>query len=101
MFASYALVANPDVQQKLYEEIEETNKGLDGKRITYDFIQKMKYLDQVICETLRMWPVAIQIDRMCVKDYNYDDGKMNFKIDKGTCVSFSLYGIQHDPKVNI
>lgn len=98
MFAAYELVANPDVQQKLYEEIEETNKQLDGKRITYDVLQKMKYLDQVISETLRMWPVAVQIDRKCVKDYIYDDGKLHFKIDKGSSISFSLYGVQHDPK---
>lgn len=98
MFAAHALVANPDVQQKLYEEIDEMNKQLDGKRITYDVIQKMKYLDQVISETLRMWPVALQVDRKCVKDYTYDDGKLNFKIEKGSCVNFSLYGIQHDEK---
>lgn len=98
MFAAHALVANPDVQQKLYEEIEETNQRLDGKRITYDVIQKMNYLDQVISETLRMWPVAVQIDRMCVKDYVYDDGKLNFKIEKGSVIAFSMYGLQHDPK---
>lgn len=98
MFTAYALVANPDIQQKLFDEIEETNRRLDGKRITYDVLQKMKYLDQVICETLRMWPAAVQIDRVCVKDYVYNDGKLNFKIEKGACISYSLYGVHRDPK---
>lgn len=98
MFAGYELVAHPDIQQKLFEEIDETNRRLGGNRITYDVLQKMKYLDQVISEVLRKWPVAPQIDRVCVKDYIFNYEKYNFKIEKGSCVSFSLYGIQNDPK---
>lgn len=97
-FVAYELVANPDVQQKLYEEIAAVNEQLDGKRITYDVIQKMKYLDQVISETLRMWPAALQVDRECVKDYTYDDGHRKFTIEKGSVIAFSLLGIQRDPK---
>lgn len=59
-FAAYELVANPDVQQKLHEEIAEVNEQLRGKRVTYDVLQKMKYLDQVVSETLRKWPIGIQ-----------------------------------------
>jgi len=96
---AYELVANPDVQQKLYEEIFEMNEQLGGKRVSYDVLQKMKYLDQVVSETLRMWPVVLMIDRICVKDYAYDDGdKIKFKIDKGVSVLFSAYSIHHDEK---
>lgn len=95
-FAAYELVANPDVQQKLYEEIAEVQLG--GKRITYDVIQKMKYLDQVVSETLRKWPGAVQTDRLCTKDYIYDDGKLKFKIEKGSSIIFPVYGVHHDPK---
>ncbi|XP_031630672.1 probable cytochrome P450 9f2 [Contarinia nasturtii] len=98
-FVAYELSINPDVQQRLYEEIAKTNEQLGGKRITYDAIQKMKYLDQVTCETLRKWPSLPQIDRICVKDFVYDDGnKLKFNIEKGTPVVFPIYGIQHDPK---
>jgi cytochrome P450 len=57
-FMAYELVANPDIQQKLYEEISDIESQLDGKKITYEQIQGLKYLDQVICETLRKWPAA-------------------------------------------
>lgn len=57
-FAAYELVVNSDVQKKLYEEIVEMNEQLNGKQISYDAIQKMKYLDQVVTETLRKWPVC-------------------------------------------
>lgn len=63
MFAAHELSINPDVQQKLYEEIADVNEQLGGKRITYDTLQKMKYLDQVTCETLRKWPSLPDIVR--------------------------------------
>lgn len=57
-FAGYELACNPDVQQKLYDEILEMNNEVEGKKINYDQLQSMRYLDQVISETLRMWPPA-------------------------------------------
>lgn len=97
-FGAYELVANPDVQQKLYEEILDTNESLNGKRISYDALQKMTYLDQFICEALRKWPPAVQVDRECGKDYVYDDGKRPpFKIEKGGSFVFPIYGIHHNP----
>lgn len=57
-FLAYELVANPDIQRKLFEEIQDTNSELDGKTITYERIQGMKYLDQTISEILRKWPAA-------------------------------------------
>lgn len=62
-FLSYELMANQDVQKKLQSEIDEINDELDGKMITYDKIQSMKYMDQVVCETLRKWPAAPAVDR--------------------------------------
>lgn len=64
-FMAYELVANPDVQQRLYEEILAMETQLGGEKVSYENIQSLKYLDQVVCETLRMWPptpVSFQID---------------------------------------
>lgn len=98
-FTAYELVANPDVQQKLYEEIAEMNEHLNGNRISYDGLQKMKYLDQVVSEALRKYPITVQTDRTCVKDYVYDDGdKLRFKIEKGSNIQFSMYSLHRDPK---
>ena len=57
-FLGYELSANPEVQQKLYEEILATEAELDGQTINYEQIQKLKYMDQVICEIMRKWPAA-------------------------------------------
>lgn len=95
-FLIYELSINPDAQQKLYDEINETNKVLDGKRITYDAIQKMKYMDMVLSETLRLWPPSVAIDRVCGKDYNYDDGQCKFTIEKGTSINISICSLHLD-----
>jgi cytochrome P450 family 9 len=57
-FLAYELMANPDVQDRLYEEIHEMEEELDGKLISYDQIQGLKLLDQCVSETLRKWPAA-------------------------------------------
>lgn len=57
-FAVYELVCNSDIQEKLYNEIIDMETSLVGKKITYEQIQGMKYLDQFISETLRKWPAA-------------------------------------------
>lgn len=97
-FTAYEICVNPDIQQRLFEEIQETNKSLDGKRLTYDALQKMKLMDQVISETLRLWPPVPGTDRICVKDYDYDDGQCKFKIEKGVVLTIPIVALHHDEK---
>lgn len=97
-FATYELALNPDIQKKLYEEIKETHKSLGGQSLTYDVLQNMKYLDMVISESLRFWPPAPAVDRICVKDYDYNDGQCKFQIEKGTVLLIPIYGLHFDEK---
>ncbi|XP_055619250.1 cytochrome P450 9e2-like [Toxorhynchites rutilus septentrionalis] len=99
MLAIYELVRNPEIQEKLYEEVKKTHSELGGKPLTYDAVQKMKYMDMVVSESLRLWSPAPAIDRLCVRDYVLDDGEgLKFTIDKGTCVWFPAHGLHHDPR---
>lgn len=97
-FLAYELIANPETQTKLQAEVDEVNNKLGGKMVNYEMIQNMKYMDQVVCETLRKWPAAPMIDRLCVKDYEieYDDKK--FMIEKGKNFYIPIYGIHHDER---
>ncbi|XP_053685842.1 probable cytochrome P450 9f2 [Sabethes cyaneus] len=98
-FLIYELIRNPEIQEKLYEEILETEKSLNGKPLTYETLQSMKYMDMVVSESLRMWPLAPAIDRICVQDYVVDDGVgPRFTIDKGTCIWLPAQGLHHDPQ---
>ncbi|XP_055529188.1 probable cytochrome P450 9f2 [Wyeomyia smithii] len=98
-FLIYELVRSPEIQEKLYQEILETEKSLNGKALTYDALQGMKYMDMVVSESLRMWSPAPALDRLCVRDYVVDDGEgLRFTIDKGTCAWIPVHGLHHDPK---
>ncbi|KAJ6634903.1 putative cytochrome P450 9f2 [Pseudolycoriella hygida] len=98
-FSAYELVVNPEVQQKLYEEIAKVNEQLGGQRIDYDTLQKMKYLDQVLCESLRKWPPIVQTDRNCVKEHVFDCGNgIKINAEKGALFFFPIIGLHRDPK---
>ncbi|XP_026331052.1 cytochrome P450 9e2-like, partial [Hyposmocoma kahamanoa] len=75
-FLLYELAVNPDVQDKLYQEIRENKEKNNGK-FDYNSIQNMVYMDMVVSETLRLWTPGFVLDRFCTKDYNM--GKPNAK----------------------
>ncbi|XP_035788121.1 probable cytochrome P450 9f2 [Anopheles albimanus] len=98
-FLAHELTVNPDVQRKLYEEILETKASLNGGPLTYDAVNKMRYMDMVVSESLRLWAPAPSTDRECVKDYVVDDGAgTRFTIDKGTTVFIPIAGLHMDPQ---
>ncbi|XP_058837443.1 cytochrome P450 9e2-like [Topomyia yanbarensis] len=97
-FLVYELTINPDVQQRLYEEVIQTAKQLDGSPIGYETLQKMRYLDMCVSESLRLWPPVAMVDRLCISDYRVDDGRLNFTIEKGVGVWIPIHGLHRDPK---
>ncbi|KAJ3655224.1 hypothetical protein Zmor_014361 [Zophobas morio] len=92
-FALYELAKHQDIQEKLRVEI---NSVLDkhDKQITYDSIQDMKYLGQVVDETLRKHPPAPFLNRKCVKEYKVPGEDL--VIEKGIGVMISVLGIHYD-----
>lgn len=50
-FAAHELMENPDVQRTLIEELDSVKEELNGAPLTYDVLQKMKYLDMVVSGT--------------------------------------------------
>ncbi|KAI2474017.1 hypothetical protein C4B38_000100 [Diabrotica virgifera virgifera] len=99
-FMAYELACNPDIQEKARVEIRKTLEESGGK-LTYDAVLKMKYLDMVLSETLRKWPSAASIDRMCTKPYVLEPERPDEKpihFDKGMVVWFPIYAIHRDPK---
>jgi len=97
-FIAYELMANREIQKKLQKEIDEMNVKLAGKQVNYEQIQGMKYMDQVVSETLRKWPPAPMIDRLCTKEYvmEYEDVKFTMEKDKNFYIP--IYGIHHDER---
>ncbi|KAK5641872.1 hypothetical protein RI129_010419 [Pyrocoelia pectoralis] len=99
-FMSHELAINPEVQKKLQTEIDATLNESNGK-LTYYGLQKMKYMDMVVSETLRKWPPGFQLDRQCVKDYVVEPVKPHERtltIEKGSMIIIPVMGIHYDPQ---
>uniref|UniRef100_U3E5W7 Cytochrome P450 3A n=1 Tax=Callithrix jacchus TaxID=9483 RepID=U3E5W7_CALJA len=91
-FTIYELATNPDVQQKLQEEIDVV---LPNKApATYDAVVQMEYLDMVVNETLRLYPIAVRLERVCKKDVEIN----GVFIPKGVVVMIPSYALHYDPK---
>ncbi|XP_044738026.1 cytochrome P450 9e2-like [Chrysoperla carnea] len=97
-FAVYELALNPDIQEHLYKENEKILNENNGK-LTYDVLNKMKYLDMVMSEALRKWPQAPLLDRICTKTYTVEveDGK-EITLDKGTVLYFPAWALHRNPE---
>ena len=61
-YACYQLAKNPEVQERLREEIEDIYGGDLSEDITYADLHDMTYLDQVSCETLHVYTIILQAD---------------------------------------
>ncbi|CAD7012835.1 cytochrome P450 6a9 [Ceratitis capitata] len=96
-FLLYELALNPDMQQRLREEIIEAVGQHDGK-VTYECINSMPYMKQVISETLRKYPVLPNLQREALADYVVP-GHPKYVIEKGATVFISVMGIHHNPDI--
>lgn len=89
-WASYALVTNPDVQEKLYQEVKTVKE--EAGNFDYETLFSMKYLDAFIRETLRMYPPIVRFLRKCTQDHTFANG---LKIEKDTLIVVPVYHIHH------
>ncbi|XP_066156671.1 cytochrome P450 6A1-like [Euwallacea fornicatus] len=93
-FAMYELASNPEIQEKLREEILDSLKKNDNQ-VTYESISEMQYLDKVFKETLRKYPVLSTITRGCTEDYVIDS---TVTLKKGTQLLIPTTGLHWDPE---
>ncbi|XP_060231980.1 cytochrome P450 3A11-like isoform X1 [Meriones unguiculatus] len=89
-FILHSLATHPDIQKKLQEEIDSVlpNKASPS----YDSVMEMECLDMVLNETLRLYPIANRLERVCKKDVEID----GVFIPKGSIVMIPSYALQHD-----
>uniref|UniRef100_A0A914W278 Uncharacterized protein n=1 Tax=Plectus sambesii TaxID=2011161 RepID=A0A914W278_9BILA len=91
-FALYLLALHPDIQEKCVEEVNQVLDDTD--EITYEHVQKLHYIEQVVLETLRMYSPVQRINRECLKDITID----GLKIERGVAISAPIYVIHYDEK---
>lgn len=94
-FTLYELALNPEIQERLREEIRTSVSENDGN-LTYEMLFNAKYLDQVINESLRKYPPIPSGIRKCLKDYKIPGTDLT--IPKGTPIQLATYSLHHDPE---
>ena len=98
-FAAYEIAVNPEVQIRLQEEIDLVMNETKGEP-SYDVINGIEYLDAVFNETMRKYPIAIMLDRVCTKRFELPPTLPNskpFVVKPGMAVWIPAYAIQRDP----
>lgn len=95
-FATYALLNNPDVLAKAYEEVDRVLGSDTSVKPTYKQVNQLGYITQVLKETLRLWPTAPVFGL-----YPYEDTVIGgvYKIKKQHTITVLLPMLHRDPSV--
>lgn len=97
-FVCHQLAYNEDVQDRLREEVDDVVRD---NEISYENLAELKYMDMVINETLRLYPPATFIDRVCEKPFELPPATPDLKpmtANKGLLFWVNIYSIQRDPR---
>ncbi|XP_052863532.1 uncharacterized protein LOC128270166 [Anopheles cruzii] len=96
-FALYEVARNQAVQEKLRSELLQARN--DDGSIEYDTLLELPYLDQVLSESLRLWPPAAFLSKVCTVPTELElfHGK-TVSIERGMPVMIPVWCLQRDPE---
>lgn len=97
-FCSYEMAKHPEIQEKVRTEVRDVLKRHNGE-FTYEAMLEMKYLDQVLKESLRKYPPLVTLTRGATENYWVKDGNKSRLIPKGCTVIIPVYAIQYDAEL--
>lgn len=94
-YTLYLLGHHSDIQAKVHAELDEVFGDDKERSVTVEDMKKLKYLDCVIKEALRMYPPVPLVAR----DIDEDVRIGNCVIPKGTVALAAIYFLHRHPKV--
>ena len=93
-FVIHMLINHQDIQEELREEVRRA-VFLDGGTVTWESMAAIPLLEQVIKETLRIYPPSSPFtSRVTKQDYEYND----LRIPTGTGIFIGVSSIHKDPR---
>ncbi|CAH1365305.1 unnamed protein product [Tenebrio molitor] len=90
LFTLYELSINKEIQEDLRGEIKRFKKSKLLSSVSQ--LEELSYLETVIYETLRKYPLKPFVYKICTTDYNEN----NFNLSKDLLLFVSIFGIHHD-----
>ncbi|KAG8304799.1 cytochrome P450 6B1-like [Homalodisca vitripennis] len=94
VFVLFELSRHPEFQQKLQLEVDSVLSKHGGW--SYEALRAMTYLDQIVQESQRMYPILPILRRECVRSYKVPDSDLI--IEKGTLILIPVDALQKDPQ---
>jgi cytochrome P450 family 6 len=94
-FALHFLAHYQDIQEKARKHVSEVLEKYNNEWC-YDAVMEMTYIDQIIEESMRIYPPVSVLVRVADVDYQLPNGS---KIFKGTKVIIPNLGFQRDPDI--
>ncbi|XP_067627278.1 probable cytochrome P450 6a21 [Eurosta solidaginis] len=96
-FMLYELALNLNIQQRLRAEIMDALEKHNNE-VTYECVNSMPYMKQVIAETLRKYPIVPQLQRVALSEYVVPEHP-KYVIDKGTLIFIPVMAMYHNPEI--
>lgn len=89
-WALACLSKHPEALRKAQDEVDAV---LGSRKPTLDDVPKLKYLKQIVQETLRLYPAGWLMPRTASEDDVVD----GFRIPKGAFLCINIYAVHRDP----
>lgn len=87
----YLLSQNPEAERKFHAEITEV---LGNREITPEDYPRLKFTEQILAESMRIFPPAWAIGRIALEEHEF----AGFKVPEKALVLVSPYVMQHDAR---
>ena len=94
-FSAYELALNPDIQRRLYDEINGAIDSAAGD-IPYDALTRLPYLDAYVSEILRRYSMVQPLARIASADYKLGDTGITIKA--GQQVELPNFALHHSER---
>jgi cytochrome P450 len=87
----YLLSENPEAERQMQDEIDAV---LGGRNPTFDDVPKLRYVEAVFAESMRLYPPAWAMGRRALEDFTLG----GYRLPPGTTVLMSQFVSHRDPQ---
>ncbi|CAL8118535.1 unnamed protein product [Orchesella dallaii] len=93
-FTCYLLSIHQDIQERLFTELKASFAADESP--SYDQISELAFLDQVVCESLRLYPPVVSF---VVRGMDKDCQIGPYHVPKNVGIQIPIWQVHHDPEI--